>query len=73
MAHPLPRPASPIRPSEATVRGYTERLFHLIELVKADPLSEELSLALVTHILNGRELAARIVADLHNATGSMCF
>lgn len=56
----------PIRRTYAAVRGYTDQLRDLMDQLRADPLDESKSVALVAHIINNRGTAAQLYAALEN-------
>jgi hypothetical protein len=65
--------AQPIRRSSTAVRAYSEHLFDLMKQVKRDPLDEDKSIALVTHIVNNRSSAAELFDALEtHALGVSC-
>lgn len=65
--------AQPIRRDHLGVRAYSDQLRVLMSQLSADPLDEHASMALVSHIVNGRGAAARMMSELHtHALGLSC-
>ncbi|MCH9731982.1 MAG: hypothetical protein K0U84_20300 [Actinomycetia bacterium] len=65
--------ASPIRRDSTGVRAYSDQLRVLMSRLSADPLDEQASTALISHIINGRSTAAQLMNDLHRrALGISC-
>ena len=65
--------AQPIRRTSAAVRAYADRLRELMDQVRADPLDEAKSVALVAHIVNNRAGAAQLYRVLEDqAVGALC-
>jgi hypothetical protein len=65
--------AQPIRRNASAVRAYSDQLRVLMSHLAADPLNEDLSDALVTHIVERRQAAARLLDDLQDlALGVSC-
>lgn len=56
----------PIRRSAGGVRAYSDHLRDLMSQLAADPLNEQKSIALVTHIVEGRDAAAQLLEDLQS-------
>lgn len=54
----------PIRRTSAAVRAYADTLRTLAAAAVNDPLDETKSIALVTHIINNRALAAKRMREL---------
>ncbi|MBI2699695.1 hypothetical protein [Mycobacterium paragordonae] len=64
--------AQPIRRTTTAVRAYADQLRDLMDLLRADPLDEAKSLALVTHIVNNRAAAAQLWDTLATGMGAAC-
>lgn len=65
--------AQPIRRTHAAVRSYCDQLRELMDHLRADPLNESKSVALVAHIINNRSTALQLFDVLENqAMGSVC-
>ncbi|KEF94858.1 MULTISPECIES: hypothetical protein [Mycobacterium] len=63
----------PIRRTHAAVRSYCDQLRELMDQLRADPLNESKSVALVAHIINNRSTALQLLDVLENqAMGSVC-
>lgn len=56
----------PIRRTSAAVRAYADTFRKLAEVAVEDPLDEAKSIALITHIINNRALAAQRMRELEN-------
>lgn len=54
----------PIRRTSAAVRAYSDTLRQLAAAAVEDPLDEAKSMALVTHVVNNRALAAQRMREL---------
>lgn len=65
--------AQPIRRSSTAVRAYSDHLFDLMDRLKVDPLDEDMSVALVEHVVNNRSTAAELFDALEDqALGVSC-
>jgi hypothetical protein len=65
--------AQPIRRNAGAVRAYSDQLRVLMSQLAADPLDEQKSIALVSHIVERRGGAAQLLADLQSqALGISC-
>lgn len=65
--------AQPIRRSYTAVRAYSDQLHVLMKRLGTDPLNEDVSEALVTHIVNNRSTAAELFDALEtHALGVSC-
>lgn len=64
--------AQPIRRTTTAVRAYADQLRDLMDQLRADPLDEAKSLALVTYIVNNRSAAAQLWDTLETALGAVC-
>lgn len=65
--------AQPIRRPPAAVRAYTDRLRALMDHLSADPLDEDKSLDLITHIVTNRSGAAHLYRTLEaQIVGAPC-
>jgi hypothetical protein len=65
--------AQPIRRNAGAVRAYSDQLRILMSQLAADPLDEHKSIALVSHIVERRGAAARLLEDLQShALGVSC-
>lgn len=54
-------------------RAYSDHLFDLMDQLKLDPLDEDMSFALVEHVVNNRSTAAELFAALQTqALGVSC-
>ena len=63
----------PIRRTYSAVRAYSEQLRDLMDQLRADPLDESKSVALVAHIINNRNTAAQLFDALENQSmGAAC-
>ena len=63
----------PIRRTYVAVRAYSDQLRHLMDQLRADPLDESKSVALVAHIINNRSTAAQLFDVLENQSmGAAC-
>ncbi|ORX14129.1 hypothetical protein [Mycobacterium xenopi] len=63
----------PIRRSYLAVRAYSEQLRDLMDQLRADPLDETKSAALIAHIINNRSSAAQLMQHLQTQTmGAAC-
>ena len=60
--------AQPIRRNAGGVRAYSDHLRDLMSQLPADPLNEQKSIALVTHIVERRESAAQLLEKLQSQT-----
>jgi hypothetical protein len=58
--------AQPIRRNASAIRAYSDQLRVLMSHLAADPLNEDLSDALVTHIVERRQAAAQLLDDLQD-------
>ena len=58
--------AQPIRRNAGAVRAYSDQLRILMSQLAADPLDEHKSIALVSHIVERRGAAARLLEDLQS-------
>ena len=58
--------AQPIRRNASAVRAYADQLRVLMSHLAADPLNEQKSIALVTHMVEGRGPAAQLLDDLQS-------
>ena len=56
--------AQPIRRNAGAVRAYSDHLRVLMSALAAEPLDEQKSIALVSHIVERREAAAQLLDDL---------
>ena len=65
--------AQPIRRHAGGVRAYSEQLRVLMSALAADPLDEQKSIALVSHIVERRGAAAQLLNELQSqALGISC-
>ena len=65
--------AQPIRRTHAAVRAYCDQLRDLMDQLRADPLDEPKSVALVAHIINNRSTALQLLDVLEKqAMGAVC-
>jgi len=65
--------AQPIRRNAGAVRAYSDQLRILMSQLAADPLDEHKSIVLVSHIVERRGAAARLLEDLQSqALGVSC-
>ncbi|OOK65433.1 hypothetical protein BZL29_7802 [Mycobacterium kansasii] len=65
--------AQPTRRTHAAVRSYCDQLRELMDQLRADPLNEAKSVALVAHVINNRSTALQLFEVLENqAMGSPC-
>ncbi|MDY6869195.1 MAG: hypothetical protein SV966_00965 [Actinomycetota bacterium] len=65
--------AQPIRRNSGAVRAYSDQLRVLMSQLAADPLDEQKSMALVSHIVERRGAAAQLLNDLQaHAWGVSC-
>ncbi len=65
--------AQPIRRSYTAVRAYSDQLHVLMKRLGKDPLNEDISVALVAHIVNNRTPAANLFDALEDqALGVPC-
>ena len=65
--------AQPIRRNASAVRVYSDQLRVLMSQLAADPLDEQKSIALVSHIVERRSAAAQLLEDLQSqALGVSC-
>jgi hypothetical protein len=65
--------AQPIRRTYAAVRAYSDQLHDLMKQLRADPLDETKSMALVAHIINNRSTAAQLLEVLEDQSmGAAC-
>ncbi|MBS4730585.1 hypothetical protein MSM1_20445 [Mycobacterium sp. SM1] len=63
----------PIRRSYAAARAYSDQLRDLMDQLRADPLNESKSVALIAHIIDNRSLAAQLLDHLEKQTiGAAC-
>lgn len=58
--------AQPIRRSYTAVRAYSDQLHALMKRLGKDPLNEDISAALVSHIVNNRSSAADLFDALED-------
>jgi hypothetical protein len=66
-------PMAPIRRTHSVVRAYGARLRDLMDQLRADPLSDAKSVALIAHIVNNRATAAQLLDMLDNpGLGNAC-
>lgn len=65
--------AQPIRRTYVAVRAYSVQLRDLMDQLRADPLNEARSVALVAHIVNNRSTAAQLFHVLEDqSVGAAC-
>lgn len=63
--------AQPIQRTDAAIRSYVERLGHLMDQVRTDPLNRVKSVELVAHIVNNRSFAADQYRTLEEAAAGL--